>query len=509
MKKIRIFDTTLRDGEQSPGFAMVKEDKVLFAKQLEALGVDVIEAGFPLASPQDFEAVEAISKVCNEVEVCALARCNEKDIAFAIEALKCAKKPRIHVFIATSEIHLKFKLKMTQQEVIEKAVKGVKQARNFTSRVEFSAEDATRTDRKFLIQVLEAVIAAGVDVLNIPDTVGYMTPDEYGDLIDYLMKNVSGIDKVIISAHCHDDFGLAVANSLAAVKKGALQVECTINGIGERAGNAPLEEVVMTLKTRQDIYNVVTGVDSVKLLQTSQILGEITGHKVVPNKAIVGKNAFAHGSGIHQHGILAHHHTYAIMNPADVGFQQTQIILSKHSGKHALKHRITQLGLDLDELELDKIFIKFKELADKKKCIYDEDLLILLLDAHNKSNYELLDIKVSYRHSKEAFAEVSLRVGDEIITQTAEASGPVNAIYKAMQSMTNIEGILQDFMITSFTPGEAALGVVTILWTEVNDKTWQGTGRDVDILFAAGLAFIDMLNRRYVIEKNSSKPFDR
>ncbi len=377
MKHVRIFDTTLRDGEQAPGFAMQKEEKVAFAKRLEALGVDVIEAGFPIASPQDFESVQAIAESCQNVEVCALARCNEKDIDCAIRALEKAARPRIHVFIATSEIHMQHKLKMTREEVIKKAIKGVSQARGFTSRVEFSAEDASRTDREFLVEVLEAVIAAGADVVNIPDTVGYMTPEEYGDLIAYVSGNVKGIEKAIISTHCHDDLGLAVANSLTGVLRGAGQIECTINGVGERAGNAALEEVVMAMKTKSDIYGAQTSIHTPGLVGISQALSEITGYKAPPNKAIVGKNAFAHGSGIHQHGMLSNHQTYEIMDPKDVGFESTEIVLSKHSGKHALIYRLQQLGIDVGAF-IDELFVSFKDLADRKKCVYDEDLIILV-----------------------------------------------------------------------------------------------------------------------------------
>jgi 2-isopropylmalate synthase len=377
MKHIRIFDTTLRDGEQSPGFAMRKEEKMAFAKRLEALGVDVIEAGFPIASPQDFESVQAIAESCQNVEICALARCNKQDIDCAIKALEKAAYPRIHVFIATSKIHMQHKLKMTRKEVVERAVKGVSQAKGFTSRVEFSAEDASRTCREFLVEVLEAVIAAGADVLNIPDTVGYMTPEEYGDLIAYLSVNVKGIEKAIISAHCHDDLGLAVANSLTGVLRGARQIECTINGVGERAGNAALEEVVMALKTKSDIYGTETSIHTPGLVSISEALAEITGHKAPPNKAIVGKNAFAHGSGIHQHGMLSNHQTYEIMDPKDVGFESTEIVLSKHSGKHALKFRLQKLGINVG-VSLDELFAAFKDLADRKKCVYDEDLMILV-----------------------------------------------------------------------------------------------------------------------------------
>jgi 2-isopropylmalate synthase len=377
MKHVRIFDTTLRDGEQAPGFAMKKQEKVAFAKRLETLGVDVIEAGFPIASPQDFESVQAIAETCQNIEVCALARCNEKDIDCAIRALKKAARPRVHVFIATSEIHMQHKLKMTRKEVIERAVKGVSQARGFTSRVEFSAEDASRSDREFLVQVLEAVIAAGADVINIPDTVGYMTPEEYGDLIAYVKSHVKGIEKTIISTHCHDDLGLAVANSLTGVLRGAGQIECTINGVGERAGNAALEEVVMAMKTKSDVYGAQTSIHTPGLVGISQALSEITGYKTPPNKAIVGKNAFAHGSGIHQHGMLSNQETYEIMDPKDVGFESTEIVLSKHSGKHALIYRLQQLEIDVGAF-IDELFISFKDLADRKKCVYDEDLIILV-----------------------------------------------------------------------------------------------------------------------------------
>ena len=500
MKYIRIFDTTLRDGEQAPGFAMKKEEKVMFAKQLEALGVDVIEAGFPIASPQDFEAVHAIAKACDHAEVCALARCNEKDIECAIKALECASKPRIHVFIATSEIHLKYKLKMSREEVVVRAVKGVGQARAFTPRVEFSAEDASRSDRKFLIEVLEAVIAAGADILNIPDTVGYMTPGEYGDLIKYLRENVKGIENVIISTHCHNDLGLAVANSLAGVLNGAGQVECTINGVGERAGNAALEEVVMTMRTRRDIYFTETAIETERLVNISQLLGEITGHKVPPNKAIVGKNAFAHGSGIHQHGMLSNNQTYEVMDPKDVGFHSTQIVLSKHSGKHALKHRIHALGFDVESLNIDEIFIAFKALADRKKCVYDEDLMMLLMDKKPKAHFELMSAHVDSKFGEGATAKVVIKAGDIIEERTEQADGPVSAIYKAIQSLCKLDGALQDFSINSFTPGESAVGVVSIQWEDSDGQKWQGNGRDLDIVMAAAQAFIDMLNRRYTVK---------
>lgn len=377
MKHIRIFDTTLRDGEQAPGFAMKCEEKVVFAKRLETLGVDVIEAGFPIASAQDFESVYRIAESCKSVEVCALARCNEKDIECAIHALEKAVYPRIHVFIATSEIHMEHKLKMTRSEVLAKAVAGVRQAKAFTDRVEFSAEDASRSDRKFLVEILEAVIEAGADVINIPDTVGFMTPDEYGDLIAYLIDHVKRIDSVIVSTHCHNDLGLAVANSLAGISKGARQIECTINGVGERAGNAALEEVVMVLKTKR-IYGAETSICTSRLLEISRFLSEITGYSIPPNKAIVGRNAFAHGSGIHQHGMLAAAKTYEIMDPQDVGFKETEIVLTKHSGKHAIKYRLEQLGVDSKGQDIEEVFAAFKTLADEKKIVTNEELISII-----------------------------------------------------------------------------------------------------------------------------------
>ena len=356
---------------------MTVPQKLFLAKQLEKLGVDVIEAGFPNASPEDFESVQSIAETCRGLEVCALARCHEKDIDAAIRSLQKALNPRIHVFIATSDIHLEHKLKITRAQAIEKAVVGVKMARAFTPCVDFSPEDATRSDRSFLVEILSAVIDGGADTINIPDTVGYMTPHEYGELIGFLKKRVPGMDRVIISTHCHNDLGLAVANSLAGIMQGARQIECTINGIGERAGNASLEEVVMTLKTRRDIYQACTKIDTTQLLATSQMLSEITGQTVQPNKAIVGKNAFAHGAGIHQHGMLAERSTYEIMRPEDVGFPSSHIILSKHSGRHGLDYRLKEIGIALPPDKLDQFFAKFKILADKKKHISDDDLIML------------------------------------------------------------------------------------------------------------------------------------
>jgi len=371
---IKIFDTTLRDGEQSPGYSMNLAEKILMARQLEKMGVDVIEAGFPIASPGDFESVKKISEELTKPEICGLARCNEKDIETAMKALEKAKKPRIHIFIATSDIHLWYKLKMTRDEAIKKAIAGIKLAKTFTDRVDFSPEDATRSDRKFLIEILEEAIKAGADTLNIPDTVGYSTPEEFGDLIRCLIANVRGIKNVIVSTHCHNDLGLAVANSLSGVINGARQVECTINGIGERAGNAALEEVVMAIKTRPELFTEKTNIDTTQLLAASKLLTQITGQEIQSNKAIVGRNAFAHEAGIHQHGIISNRLTYEIMKPEDVGYSSSNnLILGKHSGKNAISNRLKTMGIDPSEEKMEEIFAKFKVLADKKKNVYDKN----------------------------------------------------------------------------------------------------------------------------------------
>ena len=386
---------------------------------------------------------------------------------------------------------------MTRKEVIARAIEAVRQARAFTPRVQFCPEDATRSDRQFLVEVLEAVIAAGADVLNIADTVGYMTPEEYGGLIHYLKKHVNGIENLIISTHCHDDLGLSVANSLAGVLNGASQVECTINGIGERAGNAALEEIVMAMKTRPDIYAAKTSIDTVKLVPTSQLLGNITGHKVSANKAIVGRNAFAHGAGIHQHGMLLHKQTYEIMDPKDVGFPATQIVLTKHSGKHALKHRIQELGMDVEGLNMDELYPAFKALADRKKCVYYEDLMALVMGKKPQAWFELISVEVKSKSGAGSTAKIIMRAGDITEEHTESAEGPVAAVYKAIQAVGKIEGVLQHFSIHSFSPGESAMGIVSLQWEDKDGQKWHGNGRDLDIVMAAALAFIDMLNRRY------------
>lgn len=503
---IKIFDTTLRDGEQSPGFSMNLKEKLMMAHQLERLGVDVIEAGFANASPDDFQAVKEISELCSRTEVCGLARCHEGDIEATIKALSNAKKPRIHVFIATSDIHLEYKLKISREEAVRKAVMGVKMAKTFTDRVDFSPEDATRSDLNFLVEILTEAIKAGADTLNIPDTVGYSTPEDFGALIKYLKENVKGIENVIISTHCHDDLGLAVANSLAGVRNGARQVECTINGIGERAGNAALEEVVMAMKTRKDLFPFDLNINTSQILATSKLLQQITGQQVQVNKAIVGKNAFAHEAGIHQHGVLANRLTYEIMKPEDVGYNENQIVLGKHSGRNALKDRLEKLGVDTGQEQLDEIFMKFKALADKKKNIYDEDLIMMAMDYPEADMYELLDAEISSKKDQKASATVKVRVGDEEKIVDSSGDGPVDALYQAIVEATGISGKLNRFSINALTPDREAVGVVKIEW-DTGEKKCHGQGADTDITVAAGKALIDVLNRLEVMRVHGERHF--
>ena len=502
---IKIFDTTLRDGEQAPGFSMNLREKLMMARQLEKLGVDVIEAGFPNASPDDFESVKQIAETCQKLEVCGLCRCHEGDIEAAIKALKNAAKPRIHVFIATSDIHLEYKLKISREEAIKKAVMGVKLAKSFTDRVDFSPEDATRSDHQFLVEILTEVIKAGADTINIPDTVGYATPDEFGDLIKFLNENVPGIKDVIISTHCHNDLGLAVANSLAGIKNGVRQIECTINGIGERAGNAALEEVTMAIRTRPDIYSEKTNINTKQLLATSKLLTSITGRSVQPNKAIVGQNAFAHEAGIHQHGILANPLTYEIMKPEDIGYDSNELILGKHSGRNALTDRLKTLGIELNKEQLNAVFEKFKALADKKKNIYDEDLIMLSTDYEIDHQYKLLNAKITSEKDKIAHAEIEVRVGDEVKKAKGEGDGPVSALYNAIIEVAGLGGRLKRFMVNALTPEREAIGVVNIEWQDENDILWHGSGADTDTVIATGKALIDVLNRRAVREEHERR----
>lgn len=496
---IKIFDTTLRDGEQAPGFSMNLREKLMMARQLENLGVDIIEAGFPAASPEDFESVKQIAQSCKKLEVCALCRCHEEDINTAIKALQKAKNPRIHVFIATSDLHLKFKLKISREEAIKKAIAAIHLAKSFTKNIEFSPEDATRSDKKFLVKILSEAVKAGATTLNIPDTVGYATPKEFGELIAYLKKNVKNSNKVIFSTHCHNDLGLAVANSLAGIQNGARQIECTINGIGERAGNAAVEEIVMALKTRPDIYKEQAGINTKKLLATSKLLTQITGQSVQANKAIVGKNAFAHEAGIHQHGILTNPLTYEIMKPEDVGYVKSDLVLGKHSGRNAILSRLKEMGIEPTKERLEFIFIQFKKLADKKKNIYDEDLLLLATENRLKLKYELVDAIIVEGQRITAQATAKIRIDNREITSTASnEDGPISALYSAILKATKLKGKLTSFRAQALTADHDAVGLVYIEWKDDKGITYHGQGADTNVTVASGKALIDILNRREI-----------
>lgn len=496
MKRIKIFDTTLRDGEQSPGASMNVDEKIQVAKQLKKLGVDIIEAGFPIASPGDFEAVNRISKEIKGVVVAGLCRARDEDIERAAEALKPAEQKRIHTFIATSDIHLKYKLRMDRDQVIQAAVKAVKKARQYTDDVEFSAEDATRSDWDYLCKVTEEVIKAGATTVNIPDTVGYTIPQEYGELIEYLINKVPNIDKATISVHCHNDLGLAVANSLTAILKGAGQVECTINGIGERAGNAALEEIVMALKVRNDFFKADTGIVTQEIYRTSRLISKITGMVVQPNKAIVGANAFAHEAGIHQDGVLKERTTYEIMRPEDIGIPSSKIILGKHSGRHAFKKRLEELGFSLTEEEINRAFERFKTLADQKKYIFNEDIEALVSDEVLRISevYQLVDLEVASGTKKKPTATVKIKINGDEKEITVSGDGPVDSVYKAITELTGSKAELNKFEIKAITGGTDALGEVTVILEE-GGHTVRGHGSDTDIIIASAKAYINALNK--------------
>lgn len=496
MRLIKIFDTTLRDGEQSPGASMNVEEKLHVARQLARLNVDIIEAGFPIASPGDFEAVQRIAEEIKEVTVCGLARAKDIDIERVAEAIKPSVSGRIHTFIATSDIHLKYKLRMSREEVVEAARHAVKKARNFTDDVEFSAEDATRSDRDFLCRMVEEVIKAGAGTVNIPDTVGYSIPQEFGELIEYLMNRVPNIDKAIISVHCHNDLGLAVANSLTAILKGAGQIECTINGIGERAGNAAMEEIVMALKTRPNFFDADTRIVTEEIYKTSRLVSKITGMVVQPNKAIVGANAFAHESGIHQDGFLKERSTYEIMRPEAVGIPQSKLVLGKHSGRHAFKERLKDLGYELTQEEIDKAFERFKQLCDQKKYIFDEDIEVIVSEEVKRvpEVFSIVELKVESGTGIKPQATVRLMVKDEEVETTARGDGPVDATYKAIARLTETESHLEKFEIKSITGGTDALGEVMVTLEE-EERVVRGYGSDTDIIVAAAKAYINALNK--------------
>lgn len=492
-----IFDTTLRDGEQSPGASMTKDEKVRIAKALERLRVDVIEAGFAIASQGDFEAVQAVAKAVKDSRICSLSRALEADIDRAGEALKPANASRIHTFIATSPIHMKMKLRMEPDQVVENAVRAVKHARRYTDDVEFSPEDAGRSDIDFLCRILEAVIDAGATTLNIPDTVGYNLPEQFGSLIATLRERIPNADKAVFSVHCHNDLGLAVANSLSAVMNGARQVECTINGLGERAGNAALEEVVMAVRTRQDMFPCDTNIDTQHILAASRLVSGVTGFVVQPNKAIVGANAFAHESGIHQDGVLKNRETYEIMRAEDVGWNTNRMVLGKHSGRNAFRSRLKELDIELEsEAELNAVFTRFKELADKKHEIFDEDLQALVSDVvtSNDERITLVSMKVCSETGETPVADVTLCVDGEEIHTRKSGSGPVDAAYKAIESIVQSHTELQLYSVSNITTGTDAQGEVNVR-LEKGGRIVSGQGADTDIVIASAKAYLNALNK--------------
>ncbi|GLQ21140.1 2-isopropylmalate synthase [Algimonas porphyrae] len=496
---VKIFDTTLRDGEQAPGFSMSAGQKLAMAEALEGLRVDVIEAGFAAASPGDFEGIKAIAEMVKDVTVCSLARCNEGDIRASGEAIKPARSGRIHIFIATSPLHREFKLKMDKDEIVRRAVAGVELARSYTDDVEFSCEDAIRTERDYLKRVVEAAIKAGATTINIPDTVGYTTPEEITDLFRFLTTETEGADDVIFSAHCHDDLGLAVANSLAAVRGGARQVECALNGIGERAGNCAMEEVVMALRTRRDFFGLDTNVRTEGLYGASKLLSAITGQMVPRNKAIVGKNAFAHESGIHQHGVLANRETYEIMKPEHVGVSTDNLVLGKHSGRAALRSRAEKLGFTLSDNQLQSVFVAFKELADAKKEVFDSDIEALVLgEAVGQSGpWEIESLYVSAGSDENRMPKATVTLSHQdgrTQEHVSEMKGPMNAVFDAISQITDTPMRLEHYSVNSVSGGEDAMAEATVRVT-TEFESYQGRGASTDTVLASARAYLDVINR--------------
>ncbi len=492
-----IFDTTLRDGEQSPGASMTKEEKLRIAWQLERMGVDVIEAGFPAASNGDFEAVRAVAESVKDSIVCGLARAIESDIRRAGEALKGTGAVRIHTFIATSPIHMKNKLRMSPEQVIEQAVKAVKWAGEYTNDIDFSPEDAGRSEIDFLCRILEKVIDAGATTINIPDTVGYTMPEQFGNLIRILRERIPNSDKVVFSVHCHNDLGLAVANSLSAVINGARQVECTINGLGERAGNASLEEVVMAVRTRQDYFPCDTKIDTRQIVPASKLVSGITGFPVQPNKAIVGANAFAHESGIHQDGVLKHRETYEIMRAEDVGWGANKLLLGKHSGRNAFRSRLKELGIEFESEEmLNNMFLRFKELADKKHEIFDEDLHALISDEALvlQERYRLLSLVIHCETGEIPYARLVISDDGNELHAESEGSGPVDATFRAIEKLLTSNAELQLFSVNNITSGTDAQGEVTVR-LQKSGRIVNGHGADTDIVVASAKAYLSALNK--------------
>jgi 2-isopropylmalate synthase len=494
---VRIFDTTLRDGEQSPGCSMNLTEKLTLARQLERLGVDVIEAGFPIASQGDFESVQAIAQELTETQVCGLARTAREDVERAAAAVEGAKKPRIHIFIATSDIHLDHKLRKSREQVLAEVDRAVRQGRGYVDDVEFSAEDATRSDPEYLVQVFQTAIEAGASTLNVPDTVGYTQPEEYAGLIGMLRERVPGADQAVFSVHCHDDLGLAVANSLAAVLAGARQVECTVNGIGERAGNTSMEEVVMAVKTRRDVYGAVDSkINTAEIYPSSRLLSSIIGVSMQPNKAIVGDNAFAHEAGIHQDGVLKAAITYEIMTPQSIGRPSNELVLGKHSGRHAFRERLSELGFELGEEDFQLAFQRFKDLADKKKTIFNEDLEAIVADLmmHTDERFALEDLSILSGTFAKPTATVELVVDGETRKATALGIGPVDAVFKAIAEIVETKSELERFHVNAITGGMDALGEVSVTVSEDGRKV-IGHGAHPDIIVASAKAYLHALNK--------------
>ena len=504
--RLIIFDTTLRDGEQSPGASMTADEKVRIAKALETMRVDVIEAGFPIASNGDFEAVKAVASVVKDSTICGLARAKKIDIDRAGEAIKPANSGRIHTFIATSPIHMEQKLRLTPDEVVEQAVAAVRMARQYTDNVEFSPEDAGRSEPDFLCRIIEAVIKEGATTINIPDTVGYNIPHQFGNLINDLIERIPNSDQAIFSVHCHNDLGLAVANSLAAVRNGARQVECTINGLGERAGNASLEEIVMAVRTRQDVFECDTQLDTTQIMNCSRLVSGITGFAVQPNKAIVGANAFAHESGIHQDGVLKSRETYEIMRAQDVGLSANKIVLGKHSGRNAFKTRMAELDIEFgSEEELNEVFANFKTLADKKHEIFDEDLQALVTETSTEQMNEslkLVSLSVCSETGETPNASITLNVEGEEKRAAATGSGPVDASFKAIEKITDADVELQLYSVNSITSGTDSQGEVTVRLQQ-NGSIFNGHGADTDIVIASAKAYVNALNKLMANDKRT------
>ena len=494
--RVYFFDTTLRDGEQTPGVSLQTPEKIEIAKGLVRLGIDVIEAGFPAASPGDFDAVQTIAREVKGTTICGLARANEKDVQKVADALKDAERSRLHVFIATSEIHMKYKLKMTRQEVLDRVKSILEFAKGKFDEIEFSGEDAARTDLDFLCEVFGVAIAGGATIINVPDTVGYMNPNEFGDKIRYIKEHTPGIENAIISVHCHDDLGLANANTLAAIKAGARQVEGTINGLGERAGNVAIEEVVMALKTRHDYFDdLQVNIDTKQFTKVSKLVSRLTGVVVPPNKPIVGSNAFAHESGIHQHGMMSNPETYEIMTPESVGAEKTDLVLGKHSGRHAFADHLAKLGFQsFTEEKINDLFAKFKELADRKKQVYDDDIVALVVDnLHHKKAFELVAQYYKLGEKGYAYADVRLMTPEGEKADAAVGDGPVDASLKAVERVVGLPISLKDYQIRAITAGKDALGEAT-LKVEYNGRLYHGRGISTDIVKSSVNAYINAVN---------------